>query len=250
MGLIDRHGHQGGRTKTLARGVTAAATATASPRRIAAGGFALAVIAVLLGGCAGTPSDVRTWAAPTFAVSASDVRTYVLAASPLGSDSDKPAADAAVAGSVGRALAAYGFAAAPETVARYRLALSADSRPERVSVADGACAREGRCEAAPPAPLHWPGRKYYRHSLTLRFFDRASGQEVYKTSAALVDSQPALEPAVPGLVASALARLPFPAADAARWRVTLREPSGGTGTGTGSPQAVEIIAVPPAASGG
>jgi hypothetical protein len=219
---------------------------------MAAGGLALAAIAALLGGCAGTRSDVRTWAAPTFTVSAPDARTYVLAASPLGNDGNDgndgntPEAEAAVAAPVERALASYGFAAAPEANARYRLVLSADSRPERVRVADGPCAREGRCDTSAPVPLHWPGRTYYRHSLTLRFFDRASGQEAYKASAALVDSQSTLGPAVPGLVASALARLPFPATDSARWRVTLREPS----AGTGSAQAVEVVPVPQAPTGG
>lgn len=247
MGVIEGCLYRGGCAQAPACGRTMAATPT--PRRVAARGFALAVIAALLGGCAGTASDVRTWAAPTFAVSASDARTYVPAANPLGGGSDTGDtrdADAAVAASVERALAAYGFVAAPEAAAHYRLTLSADSRPERVSVADATCVREGHCYAAPPAPLHWPGRKYYRHSLTLRFFDRASGQEVYKASASLVDSQPALRPAVPGLVASALARLPFPAADSARWRVTLREPS----AGSGRPQAVEILAVPESPAGG
>ncbi len=243
MGVIDGRLQRGDNAQTRGNRKTAAA---ALPGRMAAGGLALAAIASLLGGCAGTRSDVRTWAAPTFTVSASDVRTYVLAASPFGGDSEMPDADAPVAASVERALAAYGFAAAPQAAARYRLVLSADSRPERVCVADGTCAREERCDEAAPAPLHWPGRRYYRHSLTLRFFERGSGQEAYKASAALVDSQPALGPAVPGLVASALARLPFPATDSARWRVTLREPS----AGSGRPQAVEILAVPESAAGG
>jgi hypothetical protein len=76
------------------------------------------------------------------------------------------------------------------------------------------------CERSPDAPFALFGGRVYLHALTLRFFERSSGEEVYRVSAASSDRNADPLHAMPALVKSALAKLPFDAPP--DWRVKLR----------------------------
>lgn len=191
----------------------------------------LAACAAVLTGCAGTETAVRVRAAPGFNPGE---HTYAFAESLQGVvDPDAARWEAAVAGR----LAQVGFVAAPAPSAHYRVALSHDTHPASVAVLDAHCAETSPCGAPPPlrAPgFPWPGMKTYAHSLTLRFFDRDDGREVYAVSATKRDREPRAAVAIDALVASALARVPFQSETlreasganenrATEWKVTLRE---------------------------
>ncbi len=170
----------------------------------------LAACIAALSGCAATETAIRAKAVPGFGAG---VRTYALANASGPASND--AADAAghedgFARAVARRLAELGFSAAPESGARYRVALSYETRPAGVGVVYADCADGAPCGVANPAPgFEWPGAKAFVHSLTLRFFDRADGREVYKVSAAKRDRDPLGTGDIDDLVAGALARLPF-----------------------------------------
>jgi hypothetical protein len=192
----------------------------------------LAACAAALTGCAGIETTVRARSAPDFGAGE---RTYAFA--------DNPAAaaggdDAAYTPAVARRLAQLGYVAAPAATARYRVALSHDTRPASVSVAYTRCAGGPPCGTAEPprAPgFPWPGLKTYVHSLTLRFFDRADGREAYEVSVAKRDRERNGQGVVDDLVAAALARAPFESGrhtaqgdgasgnDPTAWKVRLRE---------------------------
>jgi hypothetical protein len=208
----------------------------------------LAVCCAALSACAGTETAVRACAAPGFGVGE---RTYAFATDRDGAVSGD---DDRYASAVARRLAGLGYVAAPMQTARYRIALSHDTHPAGVAIADARCIEGKPCGA--PAPLRapgfpWPGIKTYAHSLTLRFFDRAEGREVYEVSVTKRDRQPGSLQAVDFLVAGALARMPFatgtqpdgsPAGDRAQrseWKVTLGE------TGSGAEPHVAGIALLP-----
>jgi hypothetical protein len=82
------------------------------------------------------------------------------------------------------------------------------------------------------------GGRAYQHALTLRFFERSSGQEVYKVSAASSDRDADPLHAMPVLVKSALAKFPFDAPP--DWRVKLRTDQAG-----GVPEVVSLKPVQP-----
>ncbi len=185
-----------------------------------------------LTGCAGIEMAVRADATPDFGAAE---RTYAFA----GTQSDAAEGDdAAYAPAVARRLAALGYVAAPAQTARYRVALSHDTRSPSISVAYTDCAGGTPCDTArpPPAPgFPWLGAKTYVHSLTLRFFDRVDGREVYTVSVAKRDRERSAQRAADDLVAAALARAPFESGTQSErgdgdrrngrtdWKVTLRE---------------------------
>lgn len=196
----------------------------------------LAACCAALSACAGTETAVRVSAAPGFGAGE---RTYAFATDKDGAVS---ADDDRYASAVARRLAGLGYVAAPMQTARYRIALSHDTHPAGVAIAEARCIERKPCGA--PAPLRapgfpWPGVKTYAHSLTLRFFDRADGREVYEVSATQRDRLPGSLQAVDVLVAGALARMPFasgtqrdgsPAGELAQpseWKVTLGENGSG-----------------------
>lgn len=186
-----------------------------------------AACAAALVGCAGNETAVRANAVRDFGAGQ---RTYALERdAATGTDVETNG----YASAIERRLAELGFAAAPVEAARYRLALSHETRPASVGVAYSRCADDAPCGAAVlPPGFQWPGQKAYIHSLTLRFFDRTNGREVYKVSATKRDGAPDTRRDVDDLVASALARLPFAPAGAGAggpegkidWKVTLSKP--------------------------
>lgn len=186
--------------------------------------FAMGVVAAMLAGCAGIESDVRA-SLPDSPAFDAGARTYVFATSPV------PAADADARhyeSAVADALAKDGYDAVPDERARLRVSLAFDTHAEPVSILDEVCEANGDC--TPPrqyASFRWPGREWFVHSLTLRFFDRASGREIYKVSASSRDREAEPAYAIPYLVESAFARMPY--RGSAHWRVRLRRGEPGNG---------------------
>jgi hypothetical protein len=187
----------------------------------------LAACAAALSGCAGTQVAVR---AHSDRGAGAGARTYAFAEDSGAASSD---GRADFASAVGHRLAELGFAPAPASAARYRIALSHETRPASVGIAYADCADGTPC-GTPNAPqgFEWPGATRYIHSLTLRFFDSADGRETYSVSAAKRDRDPGVARDIDDLVAGALARFPFTDMDAgtgelaakADWQVTLSQP--------------------------
>lgn len=180
------------------------------------GWLAMAFVAAMLAGCAGIESDVRV-SSPDAAVLDAGPRTYAFARSPVA-----PAgADTAYESAIAEALARHDFDAVPDARARLRVSFAYDTHAEPVSILDGECAPHDECEAKQrPLSFRWFGRERFVHSLTLRFFDRATGREIYKVSVSSRDREADSRSAVANLVESAFAHLPY--SGSARWRVRLR----------------------------
>jgi hypothetical protein len=187
-----------------------------------------AACAAALTGCAGIQTAVRASAAPEFG---SGARTYVFASDAAALAGPAGEEDARYAAAIERRLAELGFAADTEQHARYRVALSHETRPASVGIGRTACADGMPCGAPVlPPGFEWPGQTDYVHSLTLRFFDRTDGREAYKVSVTRRDRDRDARRDIDALVASALAQLPFAQAGARQgqtdWKVTLRQAEG------------------------
>lgn len=183
----------------------------------------LCVVAVIAG-CAGIESDVRASSDPAARLEPQSSR-YVLDPGPL------PAMRASAAGyetAVRNALAQHGFEAAPDEQARYRVSLAYETHPDSIALLEGNnCVEKGDCREPPRSWLFlWPGQKAFVHSLTLRFFDRVSGHEVYKVVASSRDRCADAGRAMPYLIESVFARMPYPGHG--NWRVKLRPGKDGT----------------------
>ena len=155
----------------------------------------------MLAGCAGVRTDVRA------SQTASDFQLghgYAIVRSPVqGANADQARYEDLIRGELNR----YGFVDTGAGNARYVLSIAYDARPASVGVDADDCL-DGVCQSGGDAGFVWFGRAW-RHTLTLRFFDPASGDEVYKVSAASRDSNAGMQRAAPYLVKSALAQLPF-----------------------------------------
>lgn len=177
---------------------------------------ALAVAVASLTGCAGLSADVHAGGPANSAVVLRSGSTYTMTHMPLQDGSaDRPRFEALLRDELAR----HGFTDAAEQPAQYLLSIAYDTRPATIGVGVKDCA-PGACELEPDAPFSLFGSRAYRHSLTLRFFDRASGEERYKVSAVTVDRDADPLRALPALVKSALAKFPFDAPP--DWRVKLR----------------------------
>lgn len=189
--------------------------------------------AAMLPGCADVRSDVHV-SMPSVPSAPSGFgdgeRTYALARQPLRATDANPL-DAECESLVQQALGRRGFAAAPTGGARYRLSVAYDTHAAAVGVADEDCAAGGDCGERAKEPFAWPGVRTFVHSLTLRFFDQTSGREVYKASASSRDRDAGSGDAMPYLVESALARVPFAGAGDGHWAVKLRRGEGGAAPG-------------------
>ncbi|WP_408462566.1 DUF4136 domain-containing protein [Paraburkholderia fungorum] len=184
---------------------------------------AILICAVLaaasLTGCAGLNADVHT-ANPSAVLQGE--RTYTITRLPSQDASgDHPQFETMLRDE----LAKNGFVDTAGKSAHYLLSIAYDTRPATVAVGTKDCA-PGACERSPEPPFSLFGGRAYQHTLTLRFFERSSGREVYKVSAASSDRDADPLHAMPVLVKSALARVPFDAPQ--DWRVKLRaETTGG-----------------------
>lgn len=196
---------------------------------------AILICAVLsaasLTGCAGLSADVHT-ANPAAALQGE--RTYAIARMPSQDVSaDHPQFEALLRDE----LAKNGFVDTAGKPAHYLLSIAYDTRPATVSVNTTDCAASACGGPAEPSFSLFGGRAY-QHALTLRFFERASGQEVYKVSATSNDRDADPLHAMPALVKSALAKLPFGAPP--DWRVKLRATQAG-----GVPDVVSVKPLQP-----
>ncbi len=172
-----------------------------------------ALAAASLTGCAGLSADVHT-ANPSAALQGE--RTYTIARLPSqDASADHPQFETMLRDE----LTKNGFTDTAGKSAHYLLSIAYDTRPATVGVSVKDCA-PGACERAPEPPFALFGGRAYQHSLTLRFFEQSSGQEVYSVKAASSDRDADPLHAMPALVKSALAKFPFEAPP--DWRVKLR----------------------------
>lgn len=169
-----------------------------------------------LAGCAGLSADVHTAARANAAPALPRESTYTITRiASQEASADHQRFEALVRDELAR----HGFADAPDKAAHYLLSIAYATRPATVSVSTPDCA-PGDCAHQAETPFSLFGSRVYQHSLTLRFFDHASGEERYKVSAITNDRDADPLHAMPTLVKSALAKLPFDAPS--DWRVTLR----------------------------
>jgi Domain of unknown function (DUF4136) len=169
-----------------------------------------------LAGCAGLSADVHT-ASPANATAAlPGESTYTITRMP---SQDASADHQRFEALVRDELAKHGFADTAAKPAHYLLSIAYGTRPATVSVSTPGCAPSD-CAHQAETPFSLFGGRAYQHSLTLRFFDRASGEERYKVTATTNDRDADPLHAMPALVKSALAKLPFDAPS--DWRVKLR----------------------------
>ncbi|CAH2924745.1 MAG: Probable lipoprotein transmembrane [uncultured Paraburkholderia sp.] len=173
-----------------------------------------ALAAATLTGCTGLHADVH---AATPATALPGERTYSFARMPTqGASSDHAQFETALRDE----LAKQGFADTADRPAHYVLSVGYETRLAEIGVGRSDCTA-GDCGRQSGAPFSLFGaRAYHRHTLTLRFFERVSGREIYKVSAASTDRDPDPLQAAPALIKSALAQFPFQAP--ADWRVKLR----------------------------
>lgn len=130
-------------------------------------------------------------------------------------------------------LARQGYHEQPDG-APYRLAIAYATQPAAVALGAGtASGASGTPGAEPPGPrvdgsapfvLPFAG-PVYRHLLTLRFVDARNGETAYQVTASARDRQADPLAAMPNLVRSALAKLPFQGG--AGWLVRTRPDAAG-----------------------
>ena len=172
-----------------------------------------ALIAASLTGCAGLNADVHT-ANPAAALQGEP--TYAIARMPSqDASADHPQFEALLRDE----LAKRGIVDTAGKSAHYLLSIAYDTRPGTVGVGGKDCAPSD-CHKV-EAPFSLFGGPVYQHSLTLRFFERTSGEERYKVSAVIADRDADPLHAMPVLVKSALAKFPFDAPP--DWRVKLQQ---------------------------
>jgi hypothetical protein len=190
-----------------------------------------AVLSAALTGCAGVSADVQ---ASNRGGEWQGARTYTLARTPSqDASADHTHYEATVRAELGK----YGFADTPAQDAHYLLSMAYDTRLVSIGVKAGDCTG-GDCSGSTRATFPWFGRRSYQHALTLRFFDKAEGQELYKVSATSDDHDAEPLHAIPYLVKSALARFPFDGHP--DWRVKLR-----VDEASGEPRVVSVKPLQP-----
>lgn len=190
-----------------------------------------AVLSAALSGCAGVSADVQ---ASNGGGDWQGARTYTLARTPLQDGSDNHTQYEAL---VRAELDRYGFADTSGQSAHYLLSIAYDTRLATIGVETGDCISEN-CGGTAHASFSWFGRRSYQHALTLRFFDKANGRELYKVSATSEDHDAEPLHAIPYLVKSALARFPFDGHP--DWRVKLSTDEAG-----GMPRVISVKPLQP-----
>ncbi|HLX03119.1 MAG TPA: DUF4136 domain-containing protein, partial [Trinickia sp.] len=212
-----------------------------------------ALAAAMLSGCADVNTDVRASNGPA---GFGDERTYELVRSPSQGENplqaqyealvrdelaqrgfvDGQPSDGHAPSSAVPAVAGRGDASAPAAShSRYLVSLAYDTHPAAVRAASG-CATAG-CGEPSSAGFSWPGMRPFVHSLTLRFFERTTGREIYRVTVSSRDHDADPLHAGPYLVKSAFAQFPF--ADHEAWRVTLHPGEAGATPGIVSVKPVE-----------
>ncbi|NUX99168.1 DUF4136 domain-containing protein [Paraburkholderia youngii] len=176
-----------------------------------------ALAAASLTACAGLGADVHTVCANSadHAVALQGEQTYSLARTQAQDDSaDHPQVEKLLRDE----LAKHGFVDTAGKPAHYLLSIAYSTRPASIGIGGAGC-EPPDCGAGSDGPGALLFGRKYQHALTLRFFDYASGTERYKVSAVYSDRDAAPLRALPLLVKTALAKLPYDAP--ADWRVKL-----------------------------
>ncbi|NIE64521.1 DUF4136 domain-containing protein [Burkholderia sp. Ax-1719] len=190
-----------------------------------------------LAGCAGVSADVQaSGGLPSMgaASTSAPASTYRFARTPAQADAGDNLPYEAL---LREGLAQRGFQQGADA-ARYLVSAAWASRPADVTVATGDC--KGGCAPAEGPSLPWFGHRYV-HTLTLRFFTLPDGQEAYKVSAEKRDRNADAQQALPYLVASALAKMPY--AGAPQWRVKMKDAA----TAGAMPEVTSVTPVSPVA---
>lgn len=172
-----------------------------------------ALAAASLTGCAGLNAEVHT-ATPAAALQGEPTYT-VMRMQLQEASADHPQFEALLR----EELARRGFVDIAGKPAHYLLSVAYETRPATV-VVDGKECAPSDCRNA-RAPFSLFGGTVYEHSLTLRFFERVSGEERYKVRAVIADRDADPLHAMPVLVKSVLAKFPFDAQS--DWRVKLQQ---------------------------
>ena len=176
-----------------------------------------ALAAASLTACAGLSADVHTVSADgtDHAGALQGEETYSLARTQSQDDSaDHPQAEKLLRDE----LAKHGFTDTAGKPAHYLLSIAYGTRPASIGIGGADCAPADCAAGGNGLGALLFGREY-QHALTLRFFDYASGTERYKVSAVFTDRDADPLHALPLLVKTTLAKLPFDAS--ADWRVKL-----------------------------
>jgi hypothetical protein len=176
-----------------------------------------ALAAASLTGCAGLSADVHTGSGngADHAVALQGEQTYSLARTqPQDDSADHPQAEKPLRDE----LAKHGFVDTAGKPAHYLLSMAYSTRPASIGIGGKDCT-PADCGAGSGGLGALLFGREYQHALTLRFFDYASGTERYKVSAVFIDRDADPLHALPLLVKTALAKLPFDAP--ADWRVKL-----------------------------
>ena len=162
-----------------------------------------ALAAVAMAGCADMRAEVR---ASHMSTPLGDDRTYEFTRTPpQEANPDHRQYEALLR----QQLSHNGFTSASADRARYVVSLAYDTRPADINVGVTGCETSTeRCDTPLPG-ANSPGRPLYRHSMTLRLFERSTGQEVYKVSATQKDRDADPLHAAPYLVTSVMAKFPF-----------------------------------------
>lgn len=177
----------------------------------------VALAAASLTGCAGPSADVHavSSAGASHTIALQGEQTYSLART-------QPQDDSADHFQVERLLrdelAKHGFVDTTDEPAHYLLSIAYSTRPASIGIEGNDCA-PADCSAGSDGVGALLFGRQYQHVLTLRFFDYASGTESYKVNAVFKDRDADPLHALPLLVKTALARLPFDAPT--QWRVKL-----------------------------
>lgn len=190
-----------------------------------------AVLSAALSGCAGVSADVQ---ASNRGGDWQGTRTYTLLRTPL---QDANVDHTQYETLVRAELEKYGFSDTPGQDGHYLLSIAYDTRLAMIGVAAGDCTGDN-CGGTAPASFSWFARRSYQHALTLRFFDKQDGRELYKVSATSEDHDAEPLHAIPYLVKSALAKFPFDGHP--DWRVKLRADEAG-----GAPRVVSVEPLQP-----
>jgi len=174
-----------------------------------------ALAAASLTGCAGPSADVHTARPDPAAAALQGEPTYAMARTqPQEGSTDHPQAEKLVRDE----LAKHGFVDSDGKQAHYRVSMAYSTRLASVGIGGKDCEPADCGDSGGGLGALMFGRAY-RHTLTLRFFDYANGEERYKVSAVFVDRNADPLHALPLLAKTALAKLPFD--EPADWRVKL-----------------------------
>lgn len=194
----------------------------------------VAASTVLLTGCADVRTNVHATASSGFA---DGERTYALARTRALSRDVGPVRIRYEA-FVREELARQGFTVAPAGAAHYLVSLAYEAHGVSVVAASAECAASDVCADPAARASGSQGAGATVHSLTLRFFESSSGREVYKVTASRRERDADPASAIPYLVKSALARLPYQGHE--DWSIQFKDGNGNTDTGP------DVVAVEPA----